>query len=796
MQICCCLWGGTFNPIVPIYRTTPKQWRDSRSLKESPRSVARGYIEFFEPDAYIEAKTGLLEEAGLESFRTPHAFQTRAILLEDMITDRNKRGWNEPCLGLSIIDAMAQVYRDEQRFQLRKPSPSFLVKSQPGNALAEIMFGVYPADRGIDYISKSYENVFSPDIVDPTPAIWRNVFLEGSFTPLKLTRHKIETTRNWHDDLVIFVFDPENPLDVIDLWNIKLEPNPILPVPLMWWGELLDDLRRVLMDQHQPVRGNPSGLMHRGTVEFARSISTEDAEHLAEMLKEGMPTGGFSVKYWRTKIWQPKSEDHFLSHRRLIATVNERREELAVDQSGLSTKFAVASPDFAERYSGGEMRWVNSLKISYVPDESISTVLPFNTFDPEWPRRRGYSESAMIGSEGWSFPQRWKDWSQSVALMSGEQAVASSLDRLGINAKLSEPGHIAKQIIDHLGGIRGIYLLKNERTLMMLNEMAGGIRRKGTDGASEEIFDRRSRSVKDWTDLISRLKTQKMAPNITLQNFTDKGVIQLGLRTTCPNCKSTNWHSLSIADYSLNCERCRRDYRFPQANLQKQNGNWSYRAVGPFAVPDFARGSYGALLALNVIGSMGMSMCRMSFSTAMSLTFDGIEAEADYVAWWTSDRSEQNIPPELVVGEAKSFGRGDLLKESDFTKLRAIARKIPGTTFVISVLRDHFTKNEKVLLKKFSIWCRRGSEQDRPLGNVVLLTSRELFFEFSLDATWRDLGEPYATFVERYRNTHTLKGLAEATQSIYLGLPLFYEDMDAKLKIRAQRLTNRQKNKA
>src|SRR5882672_6564024 len=60
-----CVWGGSFNPIIPIFRTFPEEWRPEVFERTKPRAVSTGYVKFFEPDVYVEAEKGLLEEVGL-----------------------------------------------------------------------------------------------------------------------------------------------------------------------------------------------------------------------------------------------------------------------------------------------------------------------------------------------------------------------------------------------------------------------------------------------------------------------------------------------------------------------------------------------------------------------------------------------------------------------------------------------------------------------------------------------------------------------------------------------------------
>jgi hypothetical protein len=139
-------------------------------------------------------------------------------------------------------------------------------------------------------------------------------------------------------------------------------------------------------------------------------------------------------------------------------------------------------------------------------------------------------------------------------------------------------------------------------------------------------------------------------------------------------------------DYRITCERCLKSYDFPQAALREHNRNWTYRVVGPFSVPDYGRGSYSALLSLRVLSHYRSTMGRMTFATAMNLGFDNLECEVDFVAWHGGEHlMEANRPPSLIIGEAKSFGSGELITAKDLAKLKALATKLPEAFIVIAV---------------------------------------------------------------------------------------------------------------
>ena len=138
----------------------------------------------------------------------------------------------------------------------------------------------------------------------------------------------------------------------------------------------------------------------------------------------------------------------------------------------------------------------------------------------------------------------------------------------------------------------------------------------------------------------------------------------------------------------MTCERCLKSYDFPQASLREYNRNFTYRVVGPFSVPDYGRGSYSALLTLRILDQFHSSSGEMTFSTAMKLSFDGIQREVDLIAPRSEDRMRENRrPPQLIIGETKSLGDGELITARDLAKLKAVAAKLPDAVVAISVLR-------------------------------------------------------------------------------------------------------------
>jgi hypothetical protein len=170
----------------------------------------------------------------------------------------------------------------------------------------------------------------------------------------------------------------------------------------------------------------------------------------------------------------------------------------------------------------------------------------------------------------------------------------------------------------------------------------------------------------------------------------------------------------------------------------------------------------------------------------MNLAFDGVKVEADFVAWRRPERRETGAPPQLLLGEAKSMGQGDLIKPNDLQKLRKIGQKLSGATLVVSVLRERFSLSEIKLLKSFVQWGRRPDRDGRPSNPILLLTGNELFTEHYIRETWKKLGPLYKPFTG-YEHTRNLDSFCDATQQIYLGLPPIHEQRTAEWEKKAAR---------
>jgi hypothetical protein len=245
-------------------------------------------------------------------------------------------------------------------------------------------------------------------------------------------------------------------------------------------------------------------------------------------------------------------------------------------------------------------------------------------------------------------------------------------------------------------------------------------------------------------------------------------------------------------DYTLSCDLCLKSFSFPSADPSNSlNARWSYRVIGPFALPDYARGGYAAALAIRFFGNViGLSDTEVTWSSGQTLTLpSGKEAEADFIIWYQRRQMfGTDYPTEVVFGEAKSFGN-DRFQERDTARLRVLAEAFPGSILVFATLRQasDLNRDEVQRVRKLAEWGREYDRERRHTrAPVILLTGTELFAAHHLDLAWKDKGGKHAELINPgYVRADHLKTLADLTQQLYLGMPSYGEWLEAKWKCRS-----------
>jgi hypothetical protein len=147
-------------------------------------------------------------------------------------------------------------------------------------------------------------------------------------------------------------------------------------------------------------------------------------------------------------------------------------------------------------------------------------------------------------------------------------------------------------------------------------------------------------------------------------------VVRLGVDVQCPICTQRSWYSIAEIDYELRCRKCNEQFRLPEHNPKEVH--WSYRAVGPFALPGRAHGVYTVLLAYRFFSLL------LHLPTTPLLSFTagkGTEQiEAD-LALSVKETRFGRTTKETLFAECKTY---DYFKRQDIDRMLSLSKGFSG----------------------------------------------------------------------------------------------------------------------
>ena len=189
MRLCSCLWGGRYNPIIPFFEDVRPRWIGP-CLRAEGAEIARGYIDFFEPDVLVEATAGMAARLGWSD--RGHYFGLPRVVSVDKFYKVDLRGRVEFAAGIDIINVMQHLYDQEYKYQRRHKVPYASVGLANDDAFSDVFPGAFPEDGALAYIAKAYRDVFEPEELPHSAATSLRMIKEGFAGPLWISRHGLE----------------------------------------------------------------------------------------------------------------------------------------------------------------------------------------------------------------------------------------------------------------------------------------------------------------------------------------------------------------------------------------------------------------------------------------------------------------------------------------------------------------------------------------------------------------------------------------------------------------------------
>ena len=501
---------------------------------------------------------------------------------------------------------------------------------------------------------------------------------------------------------------------------------------------------------------------------FARSIPSEDIEENFESYLRVEEKGANMLQDWYPRIWEKPSEWVFRTTR---PTLEADRKKFNIQISGVSPEiqFDPLFPNFADEH-GNRFRIANVVRLhDWSATGQIATVFPCDHKNSPFFKSFRYGvrgEHFLPTAEGLvAFPDHGD-----ISQMWNLDALTAFNKWFNANATPvtpSDAGMATQQIIQTLGGFRGVDCLAHKGVIELLHKIS---KRPVTKTAKYQKFRDEINSAVDDETLGERI----------FETLVNHKVVELGLELKCGKCGSWSWYSVKQLDYLLTCNFCLKQVDFPVINpTDCKHSRWAYRVIGPFAQPDYAKGGYAAALAVRflarVVGRTVRSEVTWSPGQEIQLTTEK-KLEADFILW--QQRKEVfglDYPTETVFGEAKSFIR--VFNQGDVNKMKQLADTFSGSILVFSAMKERagFSNKEIGRLKKLAEWGREyDREREQSRAPVIILTGTELFTEYSLEESWEGKGGMHKDLIGPARGrTHNLRVLADLTQQLYLGMPSY-----------------------
>lgn len=752
------LWGGSYNPIIPFYRRLPNGWVGRRSgIKSTGKVVLDGYLEAFDPDLVV--LVGELEKENLQ-------FGHREVAKCSEILDSDPQD-EAPNLGIGLFEVFNGFAEEELKYVRSHPIPFCIPEPRNGEELFfASLFGLLPSavfaefDRALpDFPGLTRVGCVGSEYLDRLD--------KGTLSFRRLGFWKIDASRDRHSHAdCVFYMDSRDPRDIVDFWNLRALGWSVVPVCRRSASDpkVRNGVASFVDRNFFPFRSNPDFFNHTLLMPSRPELTAEAARFAHALVLKAPPKGGQSpltICPIYPRIWDAwaRAKDGGLPCK---LEVDEAEVPLGAGDDRI--RFPALVPTFAGRFGGRDgRRCANEIELRVWGHEK-----PFAEVIPEGGDAlvRAVADMGLrdwrCGRSGPVYFPRHKNWHDSMPLTAAEPVFIAWLKERGWTAEISDKGHIAIQMFRQLKGTHGLSFLAINGMVEFLRRLA----RAGTMN-SHEFFG-------GLTRLVALPGNRFAKVDHLAQRLVSNQMVQLGIEVQCPRCRQRSWYSVADARYELKCTKCLSD--FPLPSYSPNDIAWTYRAIGAFGLPsagqfrlrDQTYGSLTVLLAMRFFSQLLHASTTPMFSFKIKKGATEFEADLGLIF---QESKYKACGIEHLFCECKSFNR---FERRDGRRMRALGARFPGAFLVFLTLNKTLREKEKRILRPIVNRGRRYWKNERPYNPVLILTGNELFAEYSLEATWRELGGVHAQRAQRWNYENRLLDLADATQEIYLRMPTWH----------------------
>lgn len=677
------LWGGIFNPIIPV--ATGKN------------IFARQMIDLFSVDILYP----IVETLEIKEFINEYpllknpSHYAENIFYEDWDTKKKVLGL------LDVKNAIDLFWRHEYKNKSKTYKSNFTLvnweQSDPLASMLAVQFGFFPKDISLKL---NFEEIFlkglrarklnlSPD--NPLLSHPRRTLGPIDVTCAELRGYA--TGRTNGDG--VYIGDSNDFFDLLSFWNIRATGADIVYLAKDHLERNLS-FAKAFLDFLNGLPNKRPDVEDRITI-YCRSDDTKLRETLLKILKSKKSISWHNITehswngmnlnpYCQIFEWKSITTHIETVYDKYTINIELPEKKFLVDEDNFDLShqlLAVAiSPYDDFNYPGYTLQLPRIRELNEFYSREILSI---------------DSRSLRVEKDGFSKIISAHDYSINLHPISKQMLLEKIFEIAGIKARISQPGLIAKKIIEKIDGLEDARVLKIKGVRKILQKGAPDTVITRGD-AVKTIFENNFDKHKHL--FIEARESPELDANSVFDYLLKKEFFRAGLELICTQCNLTNWLSLKAVDDIWTCEYCGSKN---QTSIHlRHRGDWKFRKSGLFAKDNHQEGAITTLLSLLAIKRI-FDTSDFTYSTALELRGDKIDdCETDLCIVQNS----HNNRIEIAIGECKSDG--GLITKDDCVKLRKVAKELMNfkaniTVYIIFAKTcDAFSDEEIDLFEELS----------------------------------------------------------------------------------------------
>jgi len=695
------LWGGIFNPIVPV--------------GESNQLLVDNLINSLQVDFLLpmSQEAELLAVPKKYSHLDNHIARVYGIYQEDWKTKKK-------VLSYADINHLIDFFWEKEFKHAEKGASNCVSVSWDSNDKLKNMLA---AEFGFFGDQGSFKRNFYKNYLDGLRAkriaVQKSIpsILSSMIPPIEFTKSRLSYSADEYREAGLFVGDPNDFHDLVNFWNVRASGRGVSFFPFnaikrakKFAQTKIDNLNKV------PNRYHDDYSSYERLYIYHTSIDFESCKKISSIFKSKRPFSYYNVgdQFWNKKYFKT-SEPRFDDENVTAMIDNDGdgvcRVTIPLPPKPLSseifeTQQYVITVRALSEYSFGEY----TLSPPYLPD--------LNEFF-----RREISlggDSVRVGRDRIGFIDHSRiQASINLYLLKKQQLLIKLFERAGLKTELSTAGRLANLIVKKMGGledcrvfqIRGVRELTKTRTKNIgWSDASKIVYKNGFQKYKHLFIEPRKKGSLNSSDVIQYLlKKDVLVPR---QRFLYKLFSELRLNNclfSCENCgHKTSISPKEFVGFKV-CAVCNKELFMPlfiSKSLSNSRRNWFLEKSEIFKKGTDQEGSVPVILTILQLNRILGHGHELPWVTALNLRAENsaeLKCETDFAFLDPNSRFEgtEESRAQIAIGECKA---AEEITDEDITNLCKVRERLmeSGITcyLVFSKTSDSFLPVEIERFKK------------------------------------------------------------------------------------------------